>query len=320
MLIHATCGHLTSRQSTAPFDIVELRDYLSIVDRIKLYPPADRRMQQCHATVVIGRIMYAFSRNHFFNFHGEPSVRMTSEQAIYPYMPSLLMVVITPFLFFDSMTLVRELHTTFIDNMPSTGRWDAFNLKLNGQLQDSNLLATVLLNANVGFLAINSVDVSGRTPIQVASYMSLVASLGSMILGLLVISHNRSIGQSTVLQKVIFLSGVGDTERGLERLAIIYSLPKMLLVWGMVFFFAAFSIDWWIPGDQGSRGVVGFVMLVALLMILYGIIRTRNGGDHWHADIDLELPSPLVHAWNQVMEFIGMRRGRRGPPRASVRR
>jgi hypothetical protein len=71
---------------------------------------------------------------------------MTSEQAIYPYTPSLLMVVITPFLFFDSMTLVRELHTTFIDNMPSTGRWDAFNLKLNGQLQDSNLLVIHISN------------------------------------------------------------------------------------------------------------------------------------------------------------------------------
>lgn len=59
-----------------------------------------------------------------------------------------------------------------------------------------------MLNANVGFLAINSVDVSGRTPVQVASYMSLVASLGSIILGLLLIAHNRSIGQSTVLQAV----------------------------------------------------------------------------------------------------------------------
>jgi hypothetical protein len=63
--------------------------------------------------------------------------------------------------------------------------------------------ATVLLNANVGFLAINSVDAGGRSPIQVASYMSLVSSLGSMILGLLLVSHNRTIGQlGTILQTV----------------------------------------------------------------------------------------------------------------------
>jgi hypothetical protein len=55
--------------------------------------------------------------------------------------------------------------------------------------------ATVLLNANVGFLAINSVDVSGRSPAQIASYMSLVASLGSILLGLL-LSHNQIMDQS----------------------------------------------------------------------------------------------------------------------------
>lgn len=62
--------------------------------------------------------------------------------------------------------------------------------------------ATVLLNANVGFLAIGSVDINGRSPIQVASYMSLVASMGSMILGLLLVSHNRTMGQGTHLHAV----------------------------------------------------------------------------------------------------------------------
>lgn len=57
-----------------------------------------------------------------------------------------------------------------------------------------------MLNANVGFL--NSAGVSSRSPIQMASYMSLVASLGSMILGLLLASHARTIGQSMVLQQV----------------------------------------------------------------------------------------------------------------------
>jgi hypothetical protein len=55
--------------------------------------------------------------------------------------------------------------------------------------------ATVLLNANVGFLAIGSVDLNGRSPIQ-------VASMGSMILGLLLVSHNRTMGQGTRLHAV----------------------------------------------------------------------------------------------------------------------
>ncbi|KAG2343080.1 hypothetical protein BDR05DRAFT_319672 [Suillus weaverae] len=204
MLIYAGCDHLTSRHSTAPFDVIETKDYIAIIDSIKVHP-ADQRMQRCHAAIVIGRIMYAFSRNHFINSHGENCVRLAFEQTVHPYTPSLLIVIIAPFLFLDPVALVRELHTIFVDNTPSSERWNAFNLNLNGQLQDSTLLATVLLNANVGFLAITSVDVGGRSPIQVASYMSLVSSLGSMILGLLLASHNRTMGQlGTVLETFFY--------------------------------------------------------------------------------------------------------------------
>jgi hypothetical protein len=225
-------------------------------------------------------------------------------------------MIIAPLLFLDPMALVRELHTIFVDNTPSSERWNTFNLNLNGQLQDSTLLATVLLNANVGFLAINSVDTGGRSPIQVASYMSLVSSLGSMILGLLLVSHNRTLGQlGTVLQTEVFLSGLSEKERRLERLAIIYSLPKTLLMWGMVFFFAAFSVHWWSPGDQTTRAVVGSVIMVALVMILYGIIRAKCGGDRWWrplvlplARISMELSTYLADAMKQVMVLIGMKK------------
>ncbi|KAG1776360.1 hypothetical protein EV702DRAFT_1110101 [Suillus placidus] len=315
MLIYAGCDHLTSRHSTAPFDVIETKDYISIIDSIKVHP-ADQRMQRCHAAIVIGRIMYAFSRNHFINSHGENCVRLAFEQTVHPYTPSLLIVIIAPFLFLDPVALVRELHTIFVDNTPSSERWNVFNLNLNGQLQDSTLLATVLLNANVGFLAINSVDVGGRSPIQVASYMSLVSSLGSMILGLLLASHNRTMGQlGTVLETEVFLSGLREKERRLERLAIIYSLPKTLLMWGMIFFFAAFSVHWWSPGDQTTRAVVGSVIMIALAMILYGIIRAKCGGDRWWrlpvlllARIGAELSIYLADAGEQVMVFIGMRK------------
>lgn len=316
MLIYAECDHLTSRHSTAPFDVNETKEYISIIDSIKVHPSPEQSMQRCHAAIVIGRIMYAFSRNHFINSHGETCVRLAFEQTVHPYTPSLLIVMVAPFLFLDPVALVRELHTIFVDNTPSSERWNAFNLNLNGQLQDSTLLATVLLNANVGFLAINSVDAGGRSPTQVASYMSLVSSLGSMILGLLLVSHNRTMGQlGTILQTEVFLSGLGEKERRLERLAIIYSLPKTLLMWGMIFFFAAFSVHWWSPGDETTRAVVGSVIMIALVMIMYGIIRAKCGGDRWWrppvlllAKIGMELSACLAVAGKQVMVFTGMRK------------
>lgn len=56
------------------------------------------------------------------------------------------MIVLAPLLFFEPMSQVRELHQTFVDAMPSSERRNAFNLKLNGQLQDSNLLVSLTFN------------------------------------------------------------------------------------------------------------------------------------------------------------------------------
>lgn len=59
----------------------------------------------------------------------------------------------------------------------------------------TRLQATVLLNANIAFLAIQSIDDSsvdkGRSPAQVASYASTIMSVGSIILGLLLLQKYR---------------------------------------------------------------------------------------------------------------------------------
>ncbi len=56
--------------------------------------------------------------------------------------------------------------------------------------------ATVLLNANVAFLAIQSVDDAsadgGRSSAQIASYVSMIASIGSIILGTRMRAHDSS--------------------------------------------------------------------------------------------------------------------------------
>ncbi|KAJ8587081.1 hypothetical protein M405DRAFT_326662 [Rhizopogon salebrosus TDB-379] len=268
-------------------------------------------MERCHAAIVIGRIMHAFSQNAFLNFHGENCARLTFEQTIHgwEYIPSMSMFFLTPLLFLEPVTQVQELHRIFADSIARTSRWNAFSSKLKGQLHDSNLLATVLLNANVGFLAINTVDRGGRSAIQMASYMSLVTSLGSIVLGLLFVSHDRTSGESTADEAASFLSMLYDKRHGLEKLAIIYSLPKAFLIWGMVFFFVAFSIDWWTSGDSISRAVVGAVILVVFLMIAGSIVCTREIYLRWptnplHRGACMGLLSRLANVWPWGVGFI----------------
>jgi hypothetical protein len=107
--------------------------------------------------------------------------------------------------------------------------------------------ATVMLNANVAFLAIQSVDVDGprRSPAQISSYLSVIANIGSIILGLLLMRQNRTKSKETADEAVsysclpIFFSYLLTHKKreflvsrhhpllGLEILAILYSLPML---------------------------------------------------------------------------------------------
>lgn len=66
------------------------------------------------------------------------------------------------------------------------------------------LQGTVLLNANVAFLEIPYV---GETPIagasQLISYLSIVASVGTIVIGLMLIRQNRKSAQREVPEEVV---------------------------------------------------------------------------------------------------------------------
>ncbi|KAG1872957.1 hypothetical protein DFJ58DRAFT_651625 [Suillus subalutaceus] len=307
-LMHATCDHMTSKRSSALGDVIELKDYISVVDGINV---------GALSFVYLAVIDDDFpGDNQFINFHGENCVRLISDRTVHgwAYTPSLLMVVVAPLLFLDPVTQVQELHRAFVDEIASTARWNALSSKLKGRLQDSNLLATVLLNANVGFLAINSVDRGGRSAIQMASYMSLATSFGSIILGIFLVWHERTSGDNTAMEAATFALRLHDKKHGLESLAIIYSAPKALFMWGMIFFFVAFSINWYGAGDTTSRAIVGTVILIVFAMISNGIIRIREGEGWWWRAIGKQLSSLPASAWKRVMEFVKMKRGRRSEP------
>lgn len=65
-----------------------------------------------------------------------------------------------------------------------------------------------MLTSNVGYLAIQSVDLNdgaARSPGQIASYLSVVANIGSIILGLLLMRQNRTKVADTAAELASFV-------------------------------------------------------------------------------------------------------------------
>jgi hypothetical protein len=129
------------------------------------------------------------------------------------------MTFLSPFVLYGAEAHLKKLQEITIDSLVSevlweemlggiTDEWREFTIYVRlyislpatrrNKIYNFNVQATVLLNANVAFLAIQSVDNSGavghRSNSQRASYFSIVSSIGAIVLGLLLIrEHNTSL-------------------------------------------------------------------------------------------------------------------------------
>jgi len=155
------------------------------------------------------------------------------------------------------------------------------------ELTHHRIQATVLLNANMSFLAIQSVDNNGdktfnRSAAQIASYISIVTSLGTVILSLLLVREYRSKGSAGDAAK--FLGNIIDPY-GLETLAIWFALPYALLMWSALTFLTAFSLMCFSHSSLATRIPVGSVLLAVSVLIIWCIglawVKGNHKGERW---------------------------------------
>ncbi|KAK0441985.1 hypothetical protein EV421DRAFT_618031 [Armillaria borealis] len=97
-------------------------------------------------------------------------------------------------------------------------------------------MATVLRAVNMAFLAIPSVDDMGAhqqpSVTKILICFSVVFSMGSIIIGLFLIGHQTALKHADLITAIANLERHWQMNLGFERLAIVYSVPQALLMWG----------------------------------------------------------------------------------------
>ncbi|KAJ6585241.1 hypothetical protein B0H19DRAFT_416388 [Mycena capillaripes] len=275
----------TSATSTVSRSIEELRHLQSAVEHIQ-----DGGLG---SSFTIARTMDQFAYDRFLNFHGLPHARLSRDQSVYDReqpAPSLLFRAASHILFYGPEVYLQSLKKAYTDQSVITRVWKPLIDKLNTEWQDFAFLATVILNANVSFLSITTVDTlnpSGRHPaVQILSYLSIVASIGSIILSLLLIRQNRTKFHETADQISTSVDRRTSKKFGLELLALIFALPYALLMWSMVLFFAALMAACLRVPDTVARSMIGAAAGIMVLLVCWCI------WDAW--DMDHELPFGFV--------------------------
>ncbi|KAG2360579.1 hypothetical protein BDR07DRAFT_137445 [Suillus spraguei] len=259
MIMHAAAVTLTSATSVSPFDKDELEKMLDLVMNIE----GTLEGEFTHTRCVVARFMSEFTKARFFNFCGQPGARLDSDQTIYfkDHDHQSLLFIITSFLLFGAPRAHQEdLNTIWVDRIINRVLWNQFMGKLNDEWTGLALSATVILNANMAFLAISSVqDVA-----KLLSYLSTACSIAVVLLVLLLVRQNQ---QKDCERASFFTTGT-------EALAITYSLPYGLLMWALLCFAAGLGNLIFGTENQWTRGAVGFV---ASLVVCFVALVVRIG-------------------------------------------
>ncbi|KAJ7163940.1 hypothetical protein C8R43DRAFT_1122900 [Mycena crocata] len=273
ILLHALGDLLTSKTSTvsSSWKIEELKHMISLTDGVR--GSVDRNMHNKFSgtNCLVARLMHIQICARVIHFYGQPNARLNVDQSVYApdQKRTLLIRLLSPIIFYAPAVHLRKLRIIYGDGLIRHRTWSEFIEKLTGEWKSFTLDAHVLLNANMAFLAIQSVDQGGnatpnRSRAQISSYISILASIGSVIIGLLLVKQYRDREHNPVSK---------TTVGGLETLAILYSLPYAMLIWSMVSFLAAFSFMCFENSSFNTRALVG-VLLAAVGTLIFWCIFT----------------------------------------------
>ncbi|KAK7676771.1 hypothetical protein QCA50_020239 [Cerrena zonata] len=270
ILLHALTDQLTSPTSTILYSCEDLERMLNVARNARNLPSS------VFSTCVITRYLGLFIHAWFLNYHGQHGARLNRDDSVHgqrKYPRSSLIRTLAPLLFNAPMVHLRALEKIWVDRCMCHHPWAVFIEKLKSEWEEFILYGTVLLNANVAFLAVPGVNAGDgtRTPAQVTSYISIVTSVGSILIGLLLVRQYRVRPRDTVEEAATFLNKKTHATRGIEILAILYSLPYALLLWAMVTFLGAFSIECFTTNNRNALWISASAWVLVAFLIVWVI-------------------------------------------------
>jgi hypothetical protein len=273
ILLQAAADRLLVKFSTSPYNKDDLEYMLNLVKEIE----ADVREGSGHAAWIIARFMALSNDGVLQSSYGQVDDYFDIEDTgptVGPYKRPILLTIFAPLFLKSPDVYAVELHS-FHENF-TLERWRSFVHKVDTSIRDSNLLATVLLSTNVGLLSWGDGGrkggINSPTAVQIVTYISIICTVGSIIIGLAIFKQYRAKRADTPLRAVVVLRRILKEPFGLERLSIICSLPYVLLMWGLIAFLLAFGIIFYEQTGIQVRipvSVALFLVLLCLFFCLY---------------------------------------------------
>ncbi|KZV61045.1 hypothetical protein PENSPDRAFT_759673 [Peniophora sp. CONT] len=262
---------------TAPYTVEEAIHLREQVDYLR-----NNKEDLEHYTEVAGRTMGVLERWRYDFLHGTQVIRRFRGQSVLP--PRQLSTsyrMLLPVLFYAPLAHLHDCRSVYLDGvLANEPEWTKHVKKLLAEWTDFVLYATILLNANLAFLSVpNAIPPSaddalpdgGNSPVTIMSCCSMLASIGSIMVGLLLIRQHRGeeIMDNPRTDKSHFMERRRSQCCGFEGLSMLYSLPYVLLMWSTIAFLIALVAFILLNTDQPTRATTVAMLSVILMMLVW---------------------------------------------------
>ncbi|VDB93785.1 unnamed protein product [Peniophora sp. CBMAI 1063] len=270
---------------TGPFSAEESKHLLDQLSR--LLPGFEWRVGADRYVALAAKTKSTMCRWRWDNFHGQPFARTfnrgSTVRAPEEDRPTWLLRLSSPLLFYAPISQLQDILAVYVDGAMNAPDWIRHVQQLLAEWREFTLYATVLLAANVSFLAIpdvvlfpdDEINVGGGASVQsyehpltspsaILSSVSMLMSVGCILLGLMLVRQHRG---ETHLESYrsdmrLFMQARWSNRYKFQPLAIVYSLPFALLMWSVAFFLTAVMVFFLKGTDWPTRSAALSTLLV----------------------------------------------------------
>ncbi|KAL4062713.1 hypothetical protein V8B97DRAFT_1877571 [Scleroderma yunnanense] len=278
-------------------------------------------------------VMYRLGHCKFVNFSGQRYARLNADQSIYNtrhsrgYSPSRLIRIFDLVLFGSASIHAEELERAWVDKIIHYPRWKAYISKLNTEWSNFTFYSTVLLAVNVSLLAIPALGGGGgnapalppppsndtssaivppppptppttsqQTAAIAAIYLSILFVVGALVTSIQLTDHTRGKEHSSAAEAGKVLQRTAESWLGTDGLAITFSLPYALLIWGIILFVLSMSLVIYASSSHPMLIVIAPIMFILVIFAIWPSVGSRG------------YFSGAVGPWRSISEWKNMTR------------
>ncbi|KAI0823002.1 hypothetical protein BC628DRAFT_1421386 [Trametes gibbosa] len=229
IFIHGQGDHMTSSNSTFPYQAKECKNFIRILESAK------QRMEQPSSVCIVARLWSVVSRHRLHTHYAQERARLSREQMILdlPETPRGRIFAATSRLLVGIPEMYAEkLDSLFADEVVFVHPWREFMSQCRAEWQQS-------LSWSLGLAIVNALTLALAPFSSVIASLSLLCCAVTLIGSLTLLLTYNDAHTWCADRAASFLYATKDTSPGFRRVALAFSTPRAAFMWAA--FIASFQ-------------------------------------------------------------------------------